>query len=103
MPVTIVSHPLVKHKLGLLRKEDISTKTFRELASEITCLLTYEATKDMPVENKTIQGWAGPVEVESIRGKKITVCTDITGRCRHAQRGHGIDPNRQSHGCRFVS
>jgi len=73
MPLTIVSHPLVKHKLGIIRKEDISTKTFRELASEIACLLTYEATKDMPIENKVIQGWAGEVEVESIKGKKITV------------------------------
>ena len=73
MPVHVVNHPLVKHKLGLLRKNDISTKDFRELSSEIARLLTYEATKDLKTEEQTVQGWAGPVSVECIEGKKITV------------------------------
>ena len=73
MPVTIVQHPLVRHKLGLMRADDISTKDFRDLASEVGSLLTYEATKDLPTEKRTIQGWAGEVEVETIKGKKITV------------------------------
>ncbi len=73
MPVTVVDHPLVLHKLGLMREAEISTKSFRELASEVATLLTYEATKDIEVAHKTIQGWAGPVEVQHIKGKKITV------------------------------
>ncbi len=73
MPVFLVQHPLVRHKLGLTRKHDISTKDFRELSSELARLLTYEATKDLDTEKKTIQGWAGSVEVEKIKGKKITV------------------------------
>jgi len=73
MPVFLVKHPLVKHKLGLMRKDTISTKDFRELASELARLLTYEATKDLDTEKKTIRGWAGQVEVEKIKGKKITV------------------------------
>ena len=73
MAVYVADHPLIRHKLGLLRKQDLSTKHFRELASEIARLLTYEATKDLPTERKTVQGWAGPVEVETIKGKKITV------------------------------
>ncbi|MCG6894571.1 MAG: uracil phosphoribosyltransferase [Desulfobacteraceae bacterium] len=73
MPVTVVDHPLVKHKLGLMRKSDVSTKDFRELASELARLLTYEATKDLKTEKRTIQGWAGEVTVERIKGKKITV------------------------------
>jgi len=73
MPVTVVDHPLVRHKLGLLREDGISTKHFRELANEIGRLLTYEATKSLPTEKKIIQGWAGPVEVDQIEGKKITV------------------------------
>ncbi len=73
MPVHLVDHPLVKHKLGLMRKDNLSTKDFRDLASEIARLLTYEATKDLKTERKTVQGWAGPVEVEKIKGKKITV------------------------------
>ena len=73
MAVFEVNHPLVKHKLGLIRQHDISTKDFRELASEIARLLTYEATKDLETEPQTITGWNGPVNVEKIKGKKITV------------------------------
>lgn len=73
MAVFEVNHPLVKHKLGLIRQHDISTKDFRELASEIARLLTYEATKDLETEPETITGWDGPVKVEKIKGKKITV------------------------------
>jgi len=73
MAVFVAEHPLIKHKLGLMRKHDISTKNFRELASEVARLLTYEATKDLETEKKTVQGWAGPVEVDVIKGKKITV------------------------------
>lgn len=73
MAVTEVNHPLVKHKLGLMRQNDISTKDFRELASEVARLLTYEATQDLETEPETIDGWCGPVSVEKIKGKKITV------------------------------
>ncbi len=73
MSVTVVDHPLVRHKLGQLRKHDLSTKSFRAVANEIARLLTYEAAKDLETEKVTIKGWAGPVEVERIRGKKITV------------------------------
>ena len=73
MAVFEANHPLIKHKLGLMRQNDISTKDFRELASEVARLLTYEATKDMETEPETINGWCGPVEVERIKGKKITV------------------------------
>lgn len=73
MPVTVVDHPLVRHKLGLMREKDISTKDFRELASEVSRLLTYEASKSFETVRTTIEGWAGPVEVDSISGKKVTV------------------------------
>lgn len=73
MSIQEIHHPLIRHKLGLLRRADISTKNFRELAQEITMLLTYEATKDLQVEEKSIKGWAGNVNVEEIVGKKITL------------------------------
>ncbi|EHJ49108.1 uracil phosphoribosyltransferase [Solidesulfovibrio carbinoliphilus subsp. oakridgensis] len=73
MPVTVVDHPLVRHKLGLLRENGISTKDFRELAGEVARLLTYEATKSLKTEKISINGWAGPLEVDRIAGKKITV------------------------------
>jgi uracil phosphoribosyltransferase len=73
VPVHVLQHPLIKHKLGIMRKANITTKDFRDLASELASMLTYEATKDLETEPKTIEGWAGPVEVERIKGKKITV------------------------------
>jgi len=73
MKIVEVKHPLVKHKLGLMREADVSTKRFRELASEVANLLTYEATADLEVEKIMIDGWCGSVEVEQIKGKKITV------------------------------
>jgi uracil phosphoribosyltransferase len=73
VPVKLVKHPLIQHKLGLMRLHDIATKDFRDLASELASLLTYEATKDLPTEKRAIIGWAGPLEVECIKGKKITV------------------------------
>ena len=73
MAVHIADHPLIKHKLGLMRQHDISTKDFRDLSSEVARLLTYEAAKDLPTEKQTIQGWAGPVEVDTLKGKKITI------------------------------
>jgi uracil phosphoribosyltransferase len=73
VPVHVVSHPLVQHKLGLMRQHDVSTKNFRELASELARLLTYEATKDLETEIRTVRGWNGPVQIKRIKGKKITV------------------------------
>ncbi|MDH0746144.1 uracil phosphoribosyltransferase [Pseudomonas sp. GD03842] len=73
MSIREIRHPLIRHKLGLMRRADISTKNFRELAQEVGALLTYEATKDLPLETYAIEGWAGTVQVEKIAGKKITV------------------------------
>ena len=73
MPVVEVRHPLIAHKLGLMRRAGISTKEFRELASEVASLLTYEATKDLETVPQQIEGWAGPLEVQQIKGKKITI------------------------------
>ncbi len=73
MNVKEIRHPLIRHKLGLMRRADISTKNFRELAQEVASLLTYEATQDMPVEEIAIEGWCGEVTVEKLSGKKVTV------------------------------
>jgi len=72
MPLHVVDHPLIRHKVGLLREKNISTKDFRALSSEIARLLGYEATKDLPTETKNIETWSGPTAVEGIKGKKIT-------------------------------
>ena len=53
MPVHVLQLPLIKHKLGIMRKADITTKDFRDLASELANMLTYEATKDLETGAKT--------------------------------------------------
>ena len=73
MSVQEIKHPLVQHKLGLMRAHDISTREFRTLASEVGSLLTYEATKDLELEDTEITGWNGSVTVQQIKGKKITI------------------------------
>lgn len=73
MSIQEIRHPLIQHKLGLLRRCDISTKNFRELAQEVTMLLTYEATKDLAMVDQEVDGWAGKVTTQSIAGKKITI------------------------------
>ena len=73
MSVREIKHPLVQHKLGLMRSHDISTKGFRTLASEVGSLLAYEATKDLELEETVIEGWNGLVTVQKIKGKKITI------------------------------
>lgn len=73
MPIHEIKHPLIRHKLGLMRKAELSTKNFREMAQEIAALLTYEATKDLPLEECEIEAWAGKLKVEKLAGKKITV------------------------------
>lgn len=73
MPLHIVEHPLIRHKLGLLRKESTSTSEFRMLSKEIARLLTYEATKQLQTSKKTVKGWAGPVDVDFISGKMVTI------------------------------
>lgn len=74
MAIHEIKHPLIQHKLGLMRDADISSKDFRELASEVGNLLTYEATRDLETESTTIEGWNGEaISVDRIKGKKITV------------------------------
>jgi len=73
MKIVEVRHPLVQHKLGLMRRADNSTKTFRELSAEVATLLTYEATSDLETEDADVEGWAGTVRVRRIKGRKVTL------------------------------
>jgi uracil phosphoribosyltransferase len=73
MAVHEIKHPLIQHKLGLLRVKDISIKSFREITSEIGTLLTYEATKNLATQEVTIECWSGEVTVSQIAGKKMTI------------------------------
>tara|TARA_B110000091_G_scaffold184928_1_gene204517 strand:- start:606 stop:1235 length:630 start_codon:yes stop_codon:yes gene_type:complete len=74
MAVHKIHHPLIQHKIGLMREAGISSKDFRELASEVGNLLTYEATRELKVEIVEITSWNGKkINIQKIKGKKITV------------------------------
>ena len=72
--LTVVEHPLVQHKLSYLRDVETPTVHFRKLANEITLLLTYEATKDLPTEDYEIETPLERMTAQRISGKKVAVC-----------------------------
>jgi uracil phosphoribosyltransferase len=72
--VTVVTHPLVQHKLGLLREATTTTQMFRQLVNELTLLLTYEATKDLADEEVEIETPLEWTKGRRISGKKVAVC-----------------------------
>ena len=71
--VYVMDHPLVKHKLTIMRDKNTSVKDFRELVSEIGMLITYEATRDLPLTTKEIETPLCKAEMPTLAGKKIAV------------------------------
>ena len=69
--VTVVDHPLVQHKLTLIRDKNLSTKSFRELLSEIGMLLCYEVTRDLPLELVEIETPLARMKSPVLAGKKL--------------------------------
>jgi uracil phosphoribosyltransferase len=72
--VTVVTHPLVQHKLSYLRDKATPTVHFRKLVNEVTLLLTYEATKELPTEEVEIETPLETMSTARISGKKVAVC-----------------------------
>src|SRR6188472_4652667 len=72
--VTEVAHPLVQHKLGLLRDVTTTTQMFRQLVNELTLLLTYEATKGLADEDVEIETPLERMTATRISGKKVAIC-----------------------------
>jgi uracil phosphoribosyltransferase len=71
--VTVVDHPLVRHKLTLIRKKDTSTSTFRNLVAEVGMLLAYEVTRDLPVVYEEIETPIASMRAPLLEGKKIVL------------------------------
>ena len=69
----VVDHPLVAHKLTILRDKNTSTKDFRELVSEIGMLITYEATRDLPLTEKEVETPICKTTAPTLKGKKFAV------------------------------
>ncbi len=71
--LTIVTHPLVQHKLTLMREKDTSTASFRQLLREISLLLAYEVTRELPMTTKKIQTPICEMDAPAIDGKKLAL------------------------------
>src|SRR5690606_12586336 len=71
--LTVIDHPLIRHKLAVLRSRDTSKKTFRALVDEISMLMGYEATKDLPLENVEIDTPLERMTAQMVSGKKLTL------------------------------
>lgn len=71
--IHILTHPLLQHKLTILRRKDTSTKDFRELVSEIAMLMTYEATRDLPLEDVEVETPVAPGTFKTLSGKKLAI------------------------------
>ncbi len=71
--VTVVNHPLVQHKLSLLRKKNTSTASFRSLVRELSLLLGYELTRDLELEYRAIETPLAEMQAPFLTGKKIAL------------------------------
>lgn len=71
--VHVIAHPLIQHKLTLMRRQEASTASFRMLLQEISMLMAYEVTRDMPVTMHRIETPMAPMEAPLLDGKKIVI------------------------------
>ena len=71
--LTLVDHPLVQHKLSIMRDKETSTKSFRQLLREISHLLAYEVTRDLPLTTKRIETPLTEMEAPRLDGKKLAL------------------------------
>ncbi len=72
MKPIIIDHPLIKHKLSILRDKNTGTKDFKALVSEITTLMCYDATRDLPLEDITIETPVTTATVQALSGRKLS-------------------------------
>ena len=71
--VVVMDHPLIAHKIGIIRKKETGTREFREMISEIGTLITYEATKDLKLQDIEIETPICKTTVKELAGKKLAV------------------------------
>ncbi len=71
--VVIMDHPLIKHKIGYIRRDDTGTKDFRQTIGEIAMLICYEATRELPLEDVTIKTPICETTVKQLKGKKMAI------------------------------
>lgn len=73
MQIEVLNHPLIQHKVTLMRKKETDSKDFRELLEEITMLMAYEITRDLPLEDIEIETPLQKMTGKQISGKKLVI------------------------------
>ena len=73
LKVNVIDHPLIQHKLTLMRKKETSTKDFRQLLEEISMLMAYEITRDFPLEDVEIETPVAKCTMKKLSGKKVGI------------------------------
>lgn len=71
--ITVMDHPLIQHKIGIIRKKDVGSKDFRQMISEIAMLMCYEATRDLKLQDVEIETPICTTTVKELQGKKLAV------------------------------
>ena len=90
--VCVFDHPLIQHKLSIMRDKNTSVKEFRELVSEVAMLMCYEATRDLVTEPVDVETPCGTAHCNRIAGKKIVI---VPGNRRKRQRSHKLSQRRR--------
>ena len=100
--VTVFDHPLIKHKIAILRDEKTGMKEFRELIEEIATLMTYEAFKDVPTKKVMVKTPLEETEQTVVVEKSIVLVPVLRAGLGMANGVHGTVPHRQSRTYRHV-
>lgn len=101
--VHVLEHPLLQHKLSILRDEKTGVKIFRELVGEMAMLMCYEATRNLPTEQVQVKTPMGMADCRVLSGQKAGHCPHFAGRARHGGRDPCADPLGQGRAHRALS
>ena len=95
----IMDHPLIQHKLTIMRDKNTGTKEFRELVGEIGMLMCYEATRDLPLKEVEIETPVAVAKTKVISGRKAGFCSNFAGWIGHGGRcdAHGSCRKNRPH------
>ena len=91
--VTIMNHPLIQHKIGIMRMKSTSTKEFRDLVAEVAMLIYYEASRNLPLADKDIETPLVKTVVKEIAGKKLCVVPILRAGMHMADGILNLTPN----------
>lgn len=97
--VHVIDHPLVQHKLTIIRDKDTGTKAFRELVNEVATLMAYEITRDVELEDTFVETPLQRTPAKTIAGKKIRRCSDSPRWTWHGRRHSNAYPRCKSRAC----